>query len=66
MDANTKNIQTLMVQVTDQEAKIFSLEKRLSVASNAVATVNNRVDALNALIHAALVRTKGAGSTEPE
>ena len=65
-EVNRKNIQALMVHVEALVEKIASLEKGLVVNSNAILTVNNRTDALNSLIHAALVRTKGAGSTEPE
>ena len=66
VEVNRKNVQALMVHVEAIVEKIATLERGLQVNSNAVGTTDRRVDAMNTLIHAALVKTKGAGSTEPD
>ena len=64
VEVNTKNIQALMAHVEALVEKIAKHEQGLLINSNAILTVDNKMGKLEQLIHLALVKTKGTGSTE--
>lgn len=66
VEANTKNIAALMAHVEDMAAEIDALKGDLHKLSLAVMTIDGKTAALHNLVHAALVQTKGHGSTEPD
>lgn len=61
---NTQNISALNDALTALTQKVFELERKMLVNSNAVGTVNGQIENLNSLIHRSLIKKYGAGSTE--
>lgn len=65
-EVNRKNIQTLMAQVSDMVKDIDDIKGTITIASNSVGTLDNKVNNLHTLIYTALVKVKGNGPTEPD
>ena len=61
-----KNIQTLLARLEALVNEVDELKGGLVTNSNALISVGDKLTAVHNMVHLALVKTKGHGSTEPD